>query len=210
MSKEYDSVFDSCAKDELEFDTTFDQEDSLVDLVAGFNEAGDPLTGVEFEELHQTKDDDVTPCDIKKELGDNNDSFGAKDMEGLEDPEFDDMSAKGEIGKESEADQFTKDHDDDYQDGLKGPKPDDSDVTKSIDDVLESNDIDDELEADDDDILECNESGDADIDDVLDSDYSTDDMDIDEVLDEDEKATMNLDYETSDEDLIDLVANGDV
>lgn len=214
MSK-LDSVFDDCTEKELDFDVIFDEDDSLIDTVNGVNESGDPLTGVDFEDLHQTQDD-ATKKDVEDELGPGHDEkMGAPNPEGSKEAEVTDNSVKGQVGKPSDADDFYEGSDDEYQKGLKGAKPDDTDVTATIDKAIgEGVDIDDVLDpstvadgADIDDILDDDDDipmGEAtDIDDVLDGD----DDDIDEVMNT--KAQVpNLDYDMSDEDLIDMAING--
>lgn len=131
MKKSMESVFSGAILDDEEFDAIFDQEDSLIDTVVGVDEAGDPLTGKDFDELHQTEDDDVTPDDIKDELGDEHD-MGNKNAEGTDENEILDTSVKGEEGKESDADKLYKDAEEDYQDDKKDPKPDEDSVTDTI------------------------------------------------------------------------------
>lgn len=224
-----DSVFALNTEEELAFDVMFDQEDSLIDTVNGVNEAGEPLTGVDFEELHQTEDEDVTPKDIKDELGEGNDvKNGAPNPEGSKDPEQLDTSVKGEVGKKSDTDKFIDGAEDEYQDGKEGPKPDEDSVTDTIDKVIESKDIDDILDADDEDDIVAADEAAKDIDSILDpvnetetgadsdvnavvkDEESTDNQDIDNVLDGDnsDSTSTNLDYDVSDEELIDMVSNG--
>ena len=216
-----DSVFDNCTEKELDFDTMFDQEDSLIDTVNGVNESGDPLTGVDFAELHQT-DDDATPKDVADELGEGHDTKnGSPDPEGADEEKSEDNSVKGEVGKESEADKFTKDADENYQKNGNedGPKPDAGEVDETIDKAVgEGVDIDTVLDEaqegrDIDSVLdEAGETGaDADVEAMVDADSSLDDADIDKVLDADAKgqdAPAGLEYQLSDEDLIDMAMNG--
>lgn len=130
---DFDSVFANSADELNEFDVIFDEDDSIIDTVNGVNEAGDPLTGVDFPELHQT-DDDATPKDIEKELGNNNNTFGAKNIEGTEGFEPDDNSKLDT--KPSDADKFERDAECKYQcDNKNGPEPED-DVTDTIDAAL--------------------------------------------------------------------------
>lgn len=143
MSNNMDSVFATATEDNMDFDVMFDQEDSLIDTVNGVNEAGEPLTGVDFEDLHQTQDDaDVK--DVKDVAADDND-MGAPNPEGVKDQEDLDTSVKGELDKESDADKFHGDSEEEYQDDKKDPKPDEDSVEDTIDKVVEGTDLDDIL-----------------------------------------------------------------
>lgn len=75
-----DSVFCGSAADDAEFDAIFDQEDSLIDTVNGVDESGDPLTGVDFPDLHQT--DDESDVDDVRDYDADDDDFGAPNPEG--------------------------------------------------------------------------------------------------------------------------------
>ena len=203
ISKNMDSVFDDCTENELDFDTIFDQEDCLIDTVAGVNESGDPVTGCDdFEVMHQTADD-ATPKDIKDELGEGHDiDNGAPNPEGSEEAEVQDVSVKGEVDKPSEADKFIGDPEEDYQDAKDSAKgADASDVTATIDKAVEEG-------MDIDALLSEADGADADVERMAnESDPEEDQKDIDEVLSDEEDAA-NLDYEYSDEDLIDMAING--
>ena len=203
ITKTMDSVFDDSAAFENEFDTIFDEDDSLIDTVAGVNEAGEPVTGSEdFEVLHQTQDE-ATPKDIEDELGENHDNLqGAKDPEGSKEAEVIDVSVKGEEGKESDDDKFTKDAEEEYQDAKDSSKGvDENDIEKTIDNAVdESMDIDA--------LLSESETGaDEDVQKMVDEDPVDEQKDIDEVLSADSE-DENLDYDISDEDLIDMAING--
>lgn len=104
IAKNMDSVFADCTESELEFDVFFDQEDQLIDTVVGVDEAGDPLTGVDFEELHQT-DDDVTVKDIKDELGPDSpeNNMGAKNSEGTDEVDLNDDQTIDNLEKNGES-----------------------------------------------------------------------------------------------------------
>ena len=206
MAKGYDSVFDGYNTDD--FDAIFDQEDSLVDTVNGCNEAGDPLTGVDFDELHQTEDDDDS--DIEDEFGPDHDNrFGARHPEGAQDDYPEDNNKYGSYSKSSEADSF-------LSGGIQHTKESmdmDAVLGYNIDDVLgEGGDCSDgDCDDDDTDLDESyifdndsvfNESDD----DIL---MDEDDDDIDSILGEnDDVSHMDLTYESSDEDLIDMAING--
>lgn len=182
-----DSVFANGTADDLEFDTIFDTEDSLIDTVAGVNESGDPITGVDFEDLHQT-DDNASTKDVSDELGPNHDEkFGATNPEGSKESENLDVSVKGNVNKDSDADKFYGDADDDYQSQKDSTAKVDTDsVTNTIDKTVEegcddsSRDIDSELNDDGDDNDVVSES-DRDIDAELNVD-DDEDRDIDAEL----------------------------
>ena len=125
-----DSVFAGCCNDESDFDVLFDREDSLIDTVNGVNESGDPLTGVDFADLHQT-DDEATAKDVKEYDADD-EKMGAPNPEGTKETEEPDNSVKGEVDKESEADKF-------IDSDTKEPEvKEDDDVTDNIEKVMES------------------------------------------------------------------------
>lgn len=75
MSKDMDSVFANCTDKELAFDVMFDSDDSLIDAVAGVDEAGDPVTGPDFvykeqEELDALSEADEDTADSSDETED--------------------------------------------------------------------------------------------------------------------------------------------
>lgn len=147
-AKNMDSVFANSMQDESEFDVIFDYEDSLIDTVNGVNEAGDPLTGVDFVDLHQDQTD-ATPDDF--DHGSDENRFGAPNPEGSKDPVVQDTSVKGEVGKKSDADDLYDDAECDYHCGGNGPKPNEDSVTDTIDKVIEAWDAeeDDDVSIDD-------------------------------------------------------------
>ena len=119
-SKNMDSVFDQCTEDELDFDVLFDEDDELIDSVEGLKENGEPLTGVDFEELHNT-DDEAEPDDLRDALGPDNDNlFGTKksDIEGAEEYDIPDNDDNEKDGK-SDIDKFLdgENREDDYAEG---------------------------------------------------------------------------------------------
>jgi hypothetical protein len=138
VAKNMDSVFADCTESELEFDVFFDQEDQLIDTVVGVDESGDPLTGVDFEELHQT-DDDATVKDIKDELGPDSpeNNMGAKELEGTNEADLNDDQTIDNLEKNGEscADKVinTSDVEDDK---ANGKAPTDNTVTPVIEDEL--------------------------------------------------------------------------
>lgn len=140
VAKNMDSVFGIAADDSLDFDIMFDQDDSLVDLVNGFNEAGDPLTGVDFVDLHQTQDD-ATPDDVRDVQSDDQ-PMGAKNIEGSKEVKPEDNSlSNADLNKDSEADKFIDNADKDYQDGKdQGTAPKADNVTDVVDKVIEGAD----------------------------------------------------------------------
>lgn len=74
VANNMDSVFADCTKDELDFDVMFDEDDCLIDIVAGFNEAGDPVAGYNPEETYEFQlkeaDDPLTDkCDCGRREG---------------------------------------------------------------------------------------------------------------------------------------------
>lgn len=122
-AKSMDSVFAQNTSAEMDFDLMFDQDDQLIDIVAGFNEAGEPLAGVDFETLHQDSYNDK-PSDFKDELETNGDEQGASKPEGTFD--YKDNSVAVGKGGESEASKFEKDADEEYQKEKLEPKHEDA------------------------------------------------------------------------------------
>ena len=53
VANNMDSVFADCTKDELEFDLMFDDDDCLIDLVAGVDESGELVTGENPEDTYK-------------------------------------------------------------------------------------------------------------------------------------------------------------
>ena len=194
-----DTVFAVNANDELEFDTVFDTEDSLIDTVNGVNESGDPLTGADFEDLHQTEDE-ATVDDVKDELGpDHDEKMGATNPEGSKEAEVLDVSVKGEVNKDSDADKLYDGAEEEYQDKkVTAAGADDSDVTKTIDNAVKE-------DCDGADDRELNEAGS-----IKDVDDDGTDEDVEAVANEkiNKKPSSKLEYNIEDEELIDLVASG--
>ena len=73
--KGFQSVFDDNVKFEKEMDTMFDADEDFdaMDVVCGLKEDGS-VNLPDTEELHQTEHDDVTPNDLKDELGEGHDT----------------------------------------------------------------------------------------------------------------------------------------
>lgn len=201
-----DSVFAGCCNDESDFDVLFDREDSLIDTVNGVNESGDPLTGVDFADLHQT-DDEATAKDVKEYDADD-EKMGAPNPEGTKETEEPDNSVKGEVDKESEADKF-------IDSDTKEPEvKEDDDVTDNIEKVMESFeegskyvkegcDVKDEIENEDEPVDEA--SADADVTKEVDVDYDEETEVLDAALGT--NSSSDYSYDPSDEELIDDVMN---
>lgn len=134
--KNMDSVFDDCTNDELDFDVIFDEDDELIDSVCGVKENGDPLTGVDFEDLHNT-DDEAKPDDLRDTLGPDNDNLqGTKksDIEGAEKKEFCDAQEIDNLEKNGKADidNLLDGNEDDYAEGKADGKVVDSDTVTGV------------------------------------------------------------------------------
>lgn len=129
-------------------DTMFaDQEDgSLIDVVSGFDEAGNCVTDCpEFSENHQTSDD-ATPDDLKDEVGGEDTDNAPSGAEGTDsDPDIDLAAGEGASGGEfscsgdpgvSDADEFY-----DSPDGAgttPGEGPEQNPDPARIDDMMEA------------------------------------------------------------------------
>lgn len=81
VAKNMDSVFDSCTQDELNFDAFFDNDDCLIDMVAGLDESGNLLTGeyidlAPFIEEAEKEESQGVPLTIGGEVGDGKEVTG--------------------------------------------------------------------------------------------------------------------------------------
>lgn len=89
MTNSMDTVLGQAAEAELEFETMFDQEDSLIDTVCGCNESGIPFTEADlegdFNDLHN-EERDAKEKDFEDTLETPGDDQGAKDPEGTDKP----------------------------------------------------------------------------------------------------------------------------
>ena len=240
-AKNMDSVFSGSTNDALDFDVIFDYEDSLVDTVNGVNEAGEPLTGVDYVDLHQTQDD-ATAKDVRDGEADDN-AMGAKNAEGTKFTDEIDRSLST-YSKKSDADDLYGTSEKDYQSLGNGPTPYTDEIEKTIDKGIKAesylyekccreDDMSDIMDDEDDDIeLESNggkytdsiedeirknavNEADGVDNDVLKVEETEDNGD-DETIDiamgipkSSSSESTSLDYETSDEDIIDMAINGD-
>lgn len=61
-----DSVFDLSAQNELDYDVMFDDEDTIIDTIAGVDEAGVPLTGPDYDwdAFFESVDDNFDVSDV--------------------------------------------------------------------------------------------------------------------------------------------------
>lgn len=89
-----DSVFANCTDEELSFDVMFDEEDTIIDIIAGVDEAGVPLTGEDFNWDSLKENDDMVGENPDFDYQKDGDASGSeKDAEGTKD-------IKPEIGGE--------------------------------------------------------------------------------------------------------------
>lgn len=119
MGNKFDSVFADCGEENDAFDTIFggEEDDALMDAVCGFNEAGDPTTLPEEDELHHNEDD-ANSKDFEKELGPDNDTKNKPTDDSNGKHEIGDETAAAlAAGDESEAGEFYNDEDENYQNG---------------------------------------------------------------------------------------------
>ena len=212
ITNSMDSVFNSSLNDELEFDTIFDQDDSIIDTVNGVNEAGEPLTGVEFDELHQTDDDGVMPDDLEDELEGDEYTFGNNNAENTKKRP---LTTGASVGSKTAscADKVLADIENVYQDTDFDTSIDQRSVTKNINKAIgEADDMTDD-ELDDvngsDSQQECGskctkESTDG-IDAKLDTDDVDEELDTDSVDDELDNDDMDDITEAADSDVTDVV-----
>lgn len=93
-AKNMDSVFANCTQDELDFDVLFDNDDTIIDFIAGVDEAGVPVTGPDFDYSKILAEADMLedPDDEKEREGKVNHNTapeGSKDT---------DLEVGGEVG----------------------------------------------------------------------------------------------------------------
>ena len=93
-AKGMDSVFADSTEKELEFDAMFDDDDSIIDVIAGVDEAGIPLTGEDFDWEAFDAMCESDQVGDKPDFDYPNDEVGS-DYEGTDD---DDLEIGGEIG----------------------------------------------------------------------------------------------------------------
>lgn len=184
MAQNMDTVFDAAKEFDNDFDTIFDKEDELIDTVVGCNEAGEPLTGVDFDDLHQVDSDDVN----KKDFEQPDEDDGNKNAEGTKNEEIPD-NADNEKETASDADKLLNDVEDDYQETDNSGKGVEDTVTGTIgnDNGIKT------------------ESADNDVEQMVNDEDDLDDELIDDVTDDE----TDLSYEISDEELIDAAINDD-
>ena len=143
VANNMDSVFADCTKDELDFDVMFDEDDCLIDLVAGFNEAGEPETGYNPEETYefQLKEEAEDPltdkCDCARREGDVKDAGEAPEgSEKNQDKDFEtpEGMAKEVPGsgnsEESKAHDVTKEIEDSIKEAAEDPITDKDDAER--------------------------------------------------------------------------------
>ena len=115
-AKNMDSVFANCTQDELDFDVLFADDDTIIDFIAGVDEAGIPLTGPDFDYtaiLAEAEDMLKDPDDEKEREGKvthNNAPEGSKDVDlevGAEVGDGKEVTGKEKSG-ESEAHDMVK------------------------------------------------------------------------------------------------------
>ena len=85
VAKNMDSVFDNSTQSELNFEIMFDEDDCLIDLVAGVNEAGELITGPNPEDTYEYQ------------LDENGDPINSNNSEGIIEDKDDDKKREGEI-----------------------------------------------------------------------------------------------------------------
>ena len=92
-TRNLDSVFADCTEAELGFEAMFDEDDSIIDHIAGVDEAGVPLTGPDFDWDSLTEADEALE---DKDDAEQREGKSTPDKEGMEGT----SSKKPEIGGE--------------------------------------------------------------------------------------------------------------
>ena len=140
----YDSVFALANDKELEFDAMFDQDEELVDIVCGYNENGDPLTGADACPAATAEDrscDDCNP-DYDKDIDASDSKDAPKDAEGTVGYEFEEKPEVEKLDDNSKVDDDVKaEEDPEYQDKEDSDKGVEDTVTGTIEndkDIMET------------------------------------------------------------------------
>lgn len=195
----FNEEYSKTIEDLSDFDTMFDQDDSLVDLVEGFDSDGTPKTGDEYAEISESEDeeDDIsTDEDCGKDIDSELDGEKSIDeeLDSSEDSDGDTRNIDEELDDDAAKD------DTDMDDIGEGKGCNNCDDTTNIDEELDPKTIDEKLDE---------ASFDNDVKDIANDDY-TDNSDIAEEVIKDKKKSKksSLDYDYSDEDLIDAVISG--
>lgn len=149
--KNMDSLFKLDGEAQLDFETMFDQEDDMIDTIAGLKEDGTPVTNpTNFDALHN-EDRDAKPNDFKKTMEQPGGPNGMKNDNSMDkiDPDTTSSGIKGESDFDKWIDQADRDYQKGWADRSSGVATSGSIVTKSINgQVKESIDIDGELDPD--------------------------------------------------------------
>ena len=94
-AKNMDSVFAACTESELDFDVMFDDDDSIIDSIAGVDEAGNFLTGEDFDwEAFDALGEDSDMVGEKPDFDYPNDEVGSN----FEDSKDRKIEVGGEVG----------------------------------------------------------------------------------------------------------------
>ena len=152
VANNMDSVFADCTKDELDFELMFDDDDCLIDIVAGVDEAGNLVTGVNPEDTYEFQLDEdgndplTDKCDIGRREGAVKDAGEApegseknqdKDFETVEGMEKEVPGAGN--SEESKADEVTPEIKDAIgEDASEGPIEDKDDTARREGDVKDA------------------------------------------------------------------------
>ena len=115
-AKNMDSVFANCTQDELDFDVLFSDDDTIIDFIAGVDEAGELLTGPNFDYSKILEEADMLEDQDDAEARDGKSDHKPAAPEGSKDV---DLEVGAEVGdgkevsgeeksKESEAHDMTK------------------------------------------------------------------------------------------------------
>lgn len=116
VAKNMDSVFANCTQDELDYDLIFDNDDTIIDFIAGVDESGELVTGPNFDYSKILEEADMLEDQDDTEARDGKVDHKPAPAEGSKDT---DLEVGGEVGdgkevsgeeksKESEAHDMTK------------------------------------------------------------------------------------------------------
>jgi len=116
VAKNMDSVFANCTQDELDYDLIFDNDDTIIDFIAGVDESGELVTGPNFDYSKILEEADMLEDQDDTEARDGKVDHKPAPVEGSKDT---DLEVGGEVGdgkevsgeeksKESEAHDMTK------------------------------------------------------------------------------------------------------
>ena len=115
-AKNMDSVFANCTQEELDYDLIFDNDDTIIDFIAGVDESGELLTGPNFDYSKILEEVDMLEDQDDKEARDGKIDNKPEPAEGSKDT---DLEVGGEVGDGKEVSGEEKSKESEAHDMLK-------------------------------------------------------------------------------------------